>query len=203
MLMMSTNPGGGAHCLTMVPSVKVSTLGLEVASGLESQVVIGEPGAESMGLWLWWSCSALRWALHWLQWLWLWWQCHSSPRLWGTSPTGTAALEGLICVQSRVIRAIPFSVSLASATSSASTTSAASTTSTASTISIGGVSRVNACGGSPALSSSPGRHAEGWSAGTACWRVSPKGVAWHGGLGNLTNTRPWLSSTVGHWKKTP
>ena len=63
------------------------------------------------------------------------------------------------------------SVSLASATFSTSTTSAASTTS------IIGVGRVMAHGGSPALSSGPGRLTESWSAGTAHWRVSPKGVA--------------------------
>ena len=90
---MSANPSRGAHSLPIVSSVKVSTLGLEVASGLESQVVIGEPGADSLGLPLCWSSSAQRWALLQLQWLWLWWWHHSSPRLWGTSPTETAALE--------------------------------------------------------------------------------------------------------------
>ena len=86
---------------------------------------------------------------------------------------GTAALEGLICVQSGVTGVMSFSVSLASASSSVSTISAASAIFTASTTlaasvfftvsttSIGGVSGVMAFGGSPAPSSSPGRHAEG------------------------------------------
>ena len=46
---MSANPGGSACGLTTVSSVDISTLGLEVASGLGLPVVIGEPGAESLG----------------------------------------------------------------------------------------------------------------------------------------------------------
>ena len=83
MFAMSPNPGWGVCGGTMVPSVKVSILGLEVASKLELWVAAGEPGTESLVLLLCWFFSAWRWALFWLQWLWLQQWCCSSPKLWG------------------------------------------------------------------------------------------------------------------------
>ena len=191
MLPMSVNPSGGAHGLTMMSSVEVSTLWLEVARGLELQVIIGEPGAESLVLLHFWTCSAQSCALLWLWQLQLWWQCCSSPRLWGASPTGTATLEGWICVQTRVTRAISFSISLAPTTSSTSTPS------------IRSVGSVVACGGSTALSSDPGRLVRWLVSGCCLLEVFSQGSGQHKGLGDLANTRPWSSSTVGHWKRPP
>ena len=57
---MSANLGRGACSLTMASSVKVSTLGLEVARGLGLQVIVGEPGAAPLVSPLCWTCSAQR-----------------------------------------------------------------------------------------------------------------------------------------------
>ena len=43
MLVILVNPGRGTHCQTMVPSIEVSILGLNVASGVELPVVTGKP----------------------------------------------------------------------------------------------------------------------------------------------------------------
>ena len=63
-LAISTNPGRGTHGQTMAPSIKASTLGLEVASGLELQVVKVEhlvaQGTESLASPLCWFSSAQR-----------------------------------------------------------------------------------------------------------------------------------------------
>ena len=40
-LAMSANPGRGTYCQTMAPSIEVSTLGLEVASGLNCELSQG------------------------------------------------------------------------------------------------------------------------------------------------------------------
>ena len=94
MPVMSGNPSGGTHSPTMASSIGVSTQGLEVARRLESQVIIGEPGAEPPVLPLCWTCSVCRWALLWLQWLQLQQQCHISPRLGGQVPHGLLPWKG-------------------------------------------------------------------------------------------------------------
>ena len=187
MLVMSMNPGRGAHSLTMASSVESSILGLEVTRGLESWVITREPGAEPLVLPLCWICSAWSWALLWLQCLQLLWQHCSSPRLWGTSPKGLLPWNCGFWVQTGVTRAVSSSVSLASTTFSTSTTLAASTTFAASTTSIGGFSEEVVHEGSPALYSSSGRLVEGWSVGTAHWRVPPKGVA---------GTKVWVAQLI-------
>ena len=198
MLAMSPNPGGGAHGSTMGPSVDVSTLGLEVAMGLESWVVIGEPGADSLGSPLSWSCSAQRWALLGLQWLWLQqWHC-SSPRLWGGCCPGRDDLCPTQGHGSHIFLCFPCFCNFFCFHN------------------FGCFHNFHyfhnfhwRCWWSNGSQEFPCTLFQSWQTCRGLFSRHcmlegfSQGSGQHRGLGNWTNTRPWSSSTVGHWKRPP